>query len=227
MLVLRRFPLFFLILACVSLAVSSMPSLLASIYAHQFERHERTWNKADLVSAESWRSSHESLHSALALEPFNPEYMQQLGRLYAWSARASLDESNKQLEGLEYLRESLLLRPYWANGWSGLVYLKFIRGEIDSEFWQAYKNAMSAGMWEKEVIFNLTNAGVGSWAKLDLEQRAVVVEYFKSVSIFDEGIARKMLSIVNTYNMALPFCYALKNMQEETFLDKPCKRYYK
>ena len=224
---LRKLSLFLLILVFVSLAVSSLPSLFASIYAHQFERHERIWNKTNSVSIESWDSSLESLYSALSLEPSNPEYMQQLGRLYSWSGHASLNHSNKSLEGIESFRNSLLLRPYWANGWSGLVYLKFIQGEIDVEFWQAYKNAMSAGMWEKEVIFNLTNAGVGAWAKLNLEQRIVVVEYFKVVSTFDKKIARKMLSIISGYNMGLPFCYALKSMGEKTFLDQPCKRYYK
>ncbi len=216
---LKKSTLYLLAVMLLALALSSLPSLFASVYAHQFERHERHWDSGKAVSDDAWLASQSSLKTALSLEPYHPEYLQLMSRLHSWKAWAGVDvpTNNEQ-----WLLESLAIRPYWANGWSSFAYEKSIKGQVDEEFWQAYLNALASGMWEREVFYNLLNAGLNSWSQLSFEQRRSVVALFQRVATFDKKMARRALKIAESYNMKLPLCYSLRRLEGVTLLDRAC-----
>lgn len=215
-----------------ALILSSIPSMFANIYAHQFDRQEKRWKKSvKTVDVNGWNKAYSSLSTAIKMDPYNPDYLEMMGRLYSWKywINASDDVDLKSMdlssgEALQMISQSLALRPYWSYGWSQKAYLKFLMGEIDNEFWQAYESALASGPWEKEVFYNLMNAGVGAWHSLSWGQRDVVVGVFRRAAVFDKKVAFRVLSILKSHKMKTPFCYSLKNVVVPTHLDKACSR---
>jgi hypothetical protein len=220
-----------MIVVLAALILSSIPSMLANIYAHQFDRQENRWKKSlKSVDVDNWNKAYSSLSTAIKMDPYNPDYLEMMGRLYSWKywINSSNDIDLKSLglsgEALQRVSQSLVQRPYWSYGWSQKAYLKFLMGEVDSEFWQAYENALASGRWEKEVFYNLMNAGAGAWSSLSWTQRDVVVSVFQRAIIFDKKIAFRVLSILKSHKMKAPFCYSLKSLAVPAYIVRACSR---
>ncbi len=218
----RLFLLGFLLLA---LAGSSFLALLADINAHQAKRLERRWEQSGSVSNFSQlTSARVSLEFAERLSFDHPDYLQALGRLSSWSFFVS-DDAFRKFEvrkGLTSFRAALKARPYWSYGWSELLLLKAMLGEVDDEFAKAFSAVWSTGSNEPKALLNLVNASLGSWSRLSDDHQRETREAFLRLMALSNSFSREAIDISVGHGLGSVMCNGLEEQRVKPWLLRLC-----
>jgi len=140
----------------------------------------RSWDEKNRVPpAAEWAQAREALLAAHALDPAQPAYLEDLGRLYDLRARPLVADDplarEYRRQSLEYQRASLLRRPGSPYTWSNIALLKSRLAEPDAEFDRPARNAALLGPWEPGVQIALADAGFAQWKALGPETRNVLL----------------------------------------------------
>lgn len=206
-----------------ALAFSSLMAMLGDVNAAHAKRLERGWEKQPAsLQPKQWQAADEYLHNALMFSPAHPDYLQALGRLSTWYAAVAeaseselgmldpraLTRQEYDARGLQYFRDAVKQRPYWAYGWAELVFLKAQSGQVDDEFALAMRAALQQGPYERQVLSNVLNAGLGSWQRLTLAQQIEVYSVFRRMLTM-HWTARNAMDLVEYYGMKAGFCSRL------------------
>jgi hypothetical protein len=125
-----------------------------------------------------WTRARESLREAHALDPRQPAYVEEMGRLYHLRA-LPLPPSEPlardyAAQALDYYRQSLARRPGSPYAWANVALMKGRIGDLDGEFHAALRNADALGPWEPEAQLAVVDAGLSNWARLGEESRSAV-----------------------------------------------------
>lgn len=165
--------------ALTALSALAVPRGLADLRAFEarsliqgWELNRRTPSTAD------WTRARARLGEARALDPGQPEYAEESGRLYL--ARALRLPPGEELatdyarQGLEYHRQAVRLRPSASQSWANIALLKARLPETDAEFEAALRNAALLGPWEPDVQLVVAEAGFMQWTHLTPAARAAV-----------------------------------------------------
>lgn len=108
-----------------------------------------------------------ALRESLALEPSNPLFVEQLGRVQEMRARqlppgdAALKEALRLV--LAQYRGAALMRPGSPYVWASIAALKLRLDETDFEFYGALERAERFGRWEPAVQLALADIGLAGW----------------------------------------------------------------
>jgi len=128
---------------------------------------------AELATAET------ALREAIALEPSNPLFAEQLARVH--EARALQlkrgDPAARTLlrQSLEEFRTAALMRPGSPYVWAGIAAVKLRLDDMDFEFYGALERAERLGRWEPAVQLALADIGFASWRLLAQPAKLLVL----------------------------------------------------
>lgn len=129
-------------------------------------------------TTESWVIARGALAQARRLEPDNPLYVEETGRLY--EKRVAVVEASQPVarsflqRALAEFRLAARMRPASPFAWTNVALVKFRLGEIDTEFRAAVANAARLGPWEPGVQRTLADIGFAGWNALPAQVRAVI-----------------------------------------------------
>ena len=140
--------------------------------------YESWESKRRQPSVEEWTLARSRLREARVLEPGQPGYLEDIGRLYELRARP-LKASDALAQGylrqaLDYQTQAVRLRPGSPYTWSNIALLKARLPEPDQEFESAMRNAALLGPWEPEVQIALADAGFRHWDVLAPQTRVAL-----------------------------------------------------
>ena len=164
-------------LAC--LAALALPRGLGDLRGFEATAIVRSWEaKRRQPSVEEWTGVHDLLRAARELDPGQPNYLEDLARLYenrALPLKAGDPLAQRDLrQALEYQREAIQRRPGSPYTWANIALLKAPLPELDGEFERALRNAARLGPWEPQVQIALAEAGFRHWDALAPETRAAL-----------------------------------------------------
>lgn len=130
----------------------------------QWEQGKRDRTPAD------WQAAVEAMRLALRLNPDNPDYYFELGRLYEWRAleKPLWTEHAREYraQAIGYYRKAVQQRPVWALAWIHLAMNKTMNRELDDEAKAALEHAATYGPWEYGVHRQIIWLGLATWNHL-------------------------------------------------------------
>jgi hypothetical protein len=120
-----------------------------------------------------------ALRSAIASEPSNPIFTEQLGRVHELRAlRAKRGDPvgrDALKQSLEQYRIAARMRPGSPYAWASIAMLKFGLDDMDFEFYGALERAARLGPWEPGVQLALADIGFAGWRLLAQPARKWVI----------------------------------------------------
>jgi hypothetical protein len=162
-----------------ALCALALPRGLADLRALEVRLLFKSWEaKRRQPGAEEWALAHDRLAEARALDPGQPNYLEDVARLYelrALSQNAGNAPAQDDLrKALAHQREAAWRRPGSPYAWANIALLKSRLAETDREFEAALRNSVALGPWEHEL--QLVNADIGfrHWDTLAPETRAAL-----------------------------------------------------
>lgn len=165
--------------ALAALSALAIPRGLADLSAFEARSLIQGWELTRRSpSTAHWTRARARLSDARTLDPGQPEYADETGRLYL--ARALQLPPGETLardyarQGLDYHRQAVRLRPGASQSWASIALLKAQLPETDAEFEAALRNAALLGPWEPGVQLAVVDAGLAHWARLSPAARAAV-----------------------------------------------------
>ena len=149
---------------------------VADYYARQSEQIVGIWQKdLSLQTESSIREVIALDEQALSFAPRHRTYLYRLGQMHGALYRISrIRNRDDGPLSLQYLRDSIAVRPEWPLTWSELVLTKAAMGEYDAELHQAIVNSAKYGPWEPIVHHQLTRGGIGAYPQLPDKIQGVV-----------------------------------------------------
>lgn len=156
-----------------------MPRGLADLRGFEVRVLVNSWEaKRRQPSAEEWNFARGRLDEARALDPGQPNYLEDIAHLYEYRA-LPLKPGDALAQGylrqaLDYQREAVQRRPGSPYTWANIAQLKARLREPDREFETALRNAARLGPWEPAVQIALADAGFRHWDTLAPETRAAL-----------------------------------------------------
>ena len=163
--------------------------------------------QAAAPAPQRWIAARSALAEAHRLEPDNPLFVEETGRLYekrvaAVDATQPVARSFLQ-RALAEFRRAARMRPASPFTWTNIALVKFRLGEIDGEFRSAVANAARLGPWEPGVQRTLADIGLAGWRELPAQVRAVIA------ATIERGLVTQPKNIerlARTDNRAAQFC---------------------
>jgi hypothetical protein len=137
------------------------------------------WSKLGAAPTPAqWVAARDALAEARRLEPDNPLFVEETGRLYEKRV-ARADPAQPVVHGflvraLGEFRRSARMRPASPVAWTNVALVKFRLGELNAEFRAAIENAARLGPWEPGVQRTLADIGFAGWRDLSAPVRAVI-----------------------------------------------------
>jgi predicted Zn-dependent protease len=156
-----------------------LPRGLADLRGFEVRVLVNSWEaKRRQPSVEEWNFARSRLNEARELDPGQPNYLEDIARLYEYRA-LPLKPNDALAQGylrqaLDYQREAVQRRPGSPYTWANIALLKARLPEPDREFETALRNAARLGPWEPEVQIALADAGFRQWDALSPETRAAL-----------------------------------------------------
>jgi len=165
--------------ALAALCALALPRGLADLRAFEARVALNAWEtKRIQPPLEEWRFAQDRLREARELDSGQPDFLEDLARLYTLRALApKAGDANAQgdlRQALAFQREALRRRPGSAYTWANIVLLKAHLSETDREFEAALRNAALLGPWEPQVQLAIADAGFRQWPSLAADTRAVL-----------------------------------------------------
>jgi predicted Zn-dependent protease len=137
------------------------------------------WSRQGIApGAAQWVAARDALAEARRLEPDNPLFVEETGRLYEKRV-APADPAQPVVRGylaraLSEFRRAARMRPASPFAWTNIALVKFRLGERDAEFRAAIDNAARLGPWEPGVQRALADIGFAGWRELPAPVRATI-----------------------------------------------------
>lgn len=197
---------------------------LADVYYRPALNEIRSWifGKNE-INDERWEKLKLNLSKAQQLDPSNPYIYENLaialeGRFAKVKSGNSNAEAYRQ-EALAHYLTSASLRPTWPYVWNSIMTVKYRLGEIDDEFFTAFKNAERLGRWEPDIQRMLVDIGLINWLKFPASERKYLLDIV-SRSIEKQPV--KTMEIVNKNGLLDVICLLNKDKED---VNKYCNQY--
>jgi hypothetical protein len=208
---------------------------IANVEYYKADHALISWHKsADNLSAKSWQYALKSITHANNLHPSHPLYLDIKGKILLWGASLDAQELKSTDIGigreellslaLASFKQSLQIRPVWANTWIDFAMTKWNLNQIDDEFWTAVANAEKYGPYMPEVNLGLASIYMAFWPQLNGIQKANTLEQIKRTLLqvnnidYSFNYRTELIERVKIYKKENVFCTLIK-------LDKTLKHF--
>jgi len=136
------------------------------------------WSHGIAPSPTQWVAARGALRDARRLEPDNPLFVEETGRMFEKRVAAA-DPAQPVVRSylaraLDEFRLAARMRPASPFVWTNIALVKFRLGAFDAEFGAAVDNAARLGPWEPGVQRTLADLGFAGWTDLPGPARATV-----------------------------------------------------
>lgn len=155
---------------------------LAALFAIQARHESSRWLKnPGAISFGLWEKANDNLATALALDPGNPFFHEDIGQLLNNKARYVQGLSAEQRvqirkESREHFRTAIALRPVSPYTWTSLALIQSGLGDWDAETQLALRQAAVLGPWEPGVQWDIAFVGWAGWAHWPEDLKPVLEE---------------------------------------------------
>lgn len=239
---------FFTVLLCLFVFAIYVPAKygIANVEYYKADHALISWHKsADNLSGASWQYALKSISRANKLHPSHPLYLDIKGKVLLWGINLSADErknSGIKIEkdqllnsALTTFKQSLHIRPVWANTWIDLAMTKWHLNQIDEEFWKALENAERFGPYMPEVNLGLATIYMAFWPQLDGLKKAKTLEQMKRTLLqnhnkdYNFNYKKQLFERVKVYGREDVFCTLVKldktlvHIKRSSTVKKLCK----
>jgi len=185
--------------------------------------HFTSWQKSNQTpDVRMWKWVHEAMYWSIKLDPDHAEYLNDMGRLYEFTA-IKMAEHDSQVKplleiSLTFFRDAVRRRPSWARAWANLTLTKHRLGNIDEEFMVALDRSIQLGPAVPAVQQIVAEAGIANWRALSVSMRKkVLLNIHGGLGSLRK---RQIVSIMDYYNMRAYFCKILPSSDQK----KVCKK---
>lgn len=184
--------------------------LKAGIASYRAERYLQYWETLKEAPSESARTKAQeaALEASDSYPVANGEYLDRLGRVYAWNRDAVPDHDDMVAARMAFER-SLEARPDWPWTWVRMVYAKWQLGEVDASFSHALERAIDTGGGHHEVDRELAQIGLRAWADLSVEDRARILKAASRAASHSSENAKFIYAVAQSTGTTAPFCWSL------------------
>ena len=147
-----------------------------------------SWHKSPKnLNIGSWQKALSAINKANELQPNYPLYLDIKGKVLLWGLNLNAPEVMQKPEllnlALNTFKQSLEIRPVWANTWIDLAMTKWHLNQIDDEFWLALEKAEKFGPYMPEVNLGLSTIYMAFWPQLTIIQKAKGIEQISRTMI--------------------------------------------
>jgi hypothetical protein len=137
------------------------------------------WSRKSVAPTPAqWVAARDALAEAQRLEPDNPLFVEEIGRLYekrvAAADPAQVVVRSYLERALAEFRRAARMRPASPFAWTNVALVKFRLNALDAEFRAAIENAARLGPWEPGVQRSLADIGFAGWRELSPPVRTVI-----------------------------------------------------
>ncbi|GGK05565.1 hypothetical protein [Pseudomonas matsuisoli] len=188
----------------------SFTMLEAGIASYRAERYLQYWEtlkEAPSASART-KAKEAALEATESFPVANGEYLDRLGRVYAWDKGAAPGHDDMAAARLSF-SESLEARPSWPWTWVRMVYAKLQLEEVDDEFSNALLRADQTGGGYQEVDRELAQMGLRAWPQLTVSERALVLKAAGRSIASSKVSARSIYAVAQRTGQTVPLCLSL------------------
>jgi hypothetical protein len=188
----------------------SFTMLEAGIASYRAERYLTYWETLEQAPPASARTkAKEAALQATEVFPVaNGEYLDRLGRIYAWNKGAAPAHDDMIAARMAF-DESLEARPDWPWTWVRMVYAKLQLKEVDDQLSQALRRAIDTGGGHHEIDKDLAQMGLRAWPELSISERALMLEAAVRSATFSEKDARSIYAVAQSTGQTLALCLSL------------------
>lgn len=144
---------------------------LADVFAREPRYEMDRWASGRLKPDQAQLDAIQAeLHKAQALDPGNPNLLEDLGRFYSARVERGLahDPAVREMrqQSLAYFRKSVALRPTSGHAYINVALMKFRLGEIDQEFSESLQQALRRSPWDPKIQLIAIELGLAAWQAL-------------------------------------------------------------
>jgi hypothetical protein len=196
---------------------------LADVYHHKIKNQVSKWQKTGKgPDLELWNKTAGTVESAISLSPNDSDLLLTAGWFYEWKPAEGSSDKQKALEtAMGYYRRSIMLRPAWPLGWSELAHAKYNAVQFDSEFQDAFYNAIELGPWEPEILFGMSELGYAAYPHLTKQNRMLFLESTRRAV---QQKPKQLFEMAKRYGYTSLYCYVAAGNKRAM---KYCKRSWK
>jgi len=136
-------------------------------------------------TVKDWRIADSQLAEALRLRQSNSRYLETAESFYqildtleadAPALLAELGWKGNEPKALEFARAGLALKPTWPYLWKQLVLSKLGLKQYDNELSGALEKVISLGLYQKNIVYEISALGIADWEHLDPKSRLSVMQ---------------------------------------------------
>lgn len=222
----RVFGLTLLFFAVIFLCVKSVSTVLASLNFYGANNYIEQWEAGGNITNEGLIKANLYATNALKRHSTHPLYSDTLSTVLQYRALNSDDNQTavKLLDSAEQLNwKSIAQRPAWPVTWANLAYIKWLKGEVDSELSQYMATSSALGANTPEVHITIVNIGL-SMSKRNVREFLKNKELIKKHTLLGLRHRKSRSSIIdiatNTKTQAM-VCTWIK--QSEAVLRNPLR----
>lgn len=180
-----------------------------------------SWHKSQKnLNIESWQKALTAINKANELQPNHPLYLDIKGKVLLWGLNLNDSDMMQKPEllnlALKSFKQSLEIRPVWANTWIDLAMTKWHLDQIDDEFWLALEKAEEFGPYMPEVNLGLSTIYMAFWSQLTITQKAKAIEQISRTMVqpynkdYSFNYRSALIERVELYKKENVFCTLIK-----------------
>lgn len=222
-----------LLIITLALCLCGMGAALtaAGMARYQADAFMDNWaSKAGEPDAQAWAVAVSAARTAIKWYPVpSGEYLDRLGRVYAWRyfqhsfgantalaggrAQASaVDAGRSRRAALDAYRGAVAVRPAWPGSWARLAHAKLYLLELDGEFEQAFLRAADQGPWRGPVNRELAGIGLVAWDVMPADARQRTVEQAARAMLPGDADSLAVLELARQAGVESRVCAELEKM---------------
>lgn len=203
---------------------------VADVYARPAMSVLEKWRAGKIkLNGQDWDEIQANLSKALQHDPDNPDIHEYLALALegALGAQSATDEEviSSRKAAYSHYKKSIAVRPTWPYAWVNLALVKYRLGEIDDEFFNAYKKAEQLGPWEPGVQKIIIEIGLHGWARFSQQDRLSTLDMIsRAMEHTETRHSQNILQMVDQYGFLDYVC--LLNKERSRVVDY-CKKHKK
>lgn len=222
---------YLLVIPFIALMLWALAWGTANVLSHQVTAYEDAWlDRQNIETLAEWQQAVDKMEFVLMLNPYRPEYLEFMGRLYVWRLYIedkpveSYEEHQQFINtGLDYMRSSIEIRPTWPLTWAFILELKSLGGQLDDEYWAVWERARQLGRWDPTVQAKLLESALVHWDAFDQKHQDSAIGVFWDM-LGKQASERTALTMADAFGALPLFCDVTPKERVTPYLRVGCEQ---